>query len=255
MLFITLLLGWVGSMALPTPLLARQQATTYDLGDDLTVRQIAPDVWMHTSTSRVDGQPVPANGLLVATEATAFLVDTAWNDDQARRLLDWAEATLHKPVTAALVTHSHEDRTGGLQTVLDRGIRVHALRLTARRAAARQAPLPDTLFDAVATIMMGTRSFEAFYPGAGHAPDNIVVWIPHAHILVGGCFIKDAGATTLGYVGDAALDQWPSALARAAERYPEAALVIPGHGAVGGLDLLHHTESLLQEAAKKQPGG
>ena len=49
-------------------------------------------------------------------------------------------------------------------------------------------------------VRAGTYSIEAFYPGPGHSPDNIVVWIPEARVLFGGCLVKSAGAKGLAAV-------------------------------------------------------
>ena len=35
---------------------------------------------------------------------------------------------------------------------------------------------------------------EVFYPGPGHAPDNVVVWVGRERLLFGGCLLKDEEA-------------------------------------------------------------
>ena len=48
--------------------------------------------------------------------------------------------------------------------------------------------------------------------------------------------------TSAGNVADADLAEWPTSVERIQKHYPEAEVVIPGHGLPGGLDLLQHSE-------------
>jgi metallo-beta-lactamase class B len=86
---------------------------------------------------------------------------------------------------------------------------------------------------------------ELFFPGAGHARDNIVVWHPSSGVLFGGCFVKAGNAEDLGNVADADTAAWPASLERVRARFPEVRIVVPGHGALGGPDLLTHIQALL----------
>ena len=89
-----------------------------------------------------------------------------------------------------------------------------------------------------------------FYPGAGHTLDNVVVWLPKANILFGGCFIRSLDSKSLGYTGEADIGQWPSSVDALLAKYPDAKLVVPGHGAIGDLALLRHTKALALAASK-----
>ena len=93
------------------------------------------------------------------------------------------------------------------------------------------------------------RGFELFYPGAGHTRDNLVVWIPEAKLLFGGCLIKEEGARHIGNVTDADLQGWPGAIKNLQRRYPGVELVIPGHGRPGGPQALENTLALLAAVA------
>ncbi|RKH63324.1 COR family subclass B1 metallo-beta-lactamase [Corallococcus llansteffanensis] len=217
------------------------------LAEDVRVRRIAPGLWVHvTSAGKEWGQwaGTPANGLIVEDGDASILVDTGWNPRQAEALLTWARDTLHHPVRAAVVTHFHEDRTGGIPALDAQGIPVHALEDTARRAAAQGKPVPgQRLSDA-----QDFGPLSVFFPGAGHAPDNLIVFHPASGVLYGGCFVKDAAAKDLGNLGDADVTAWPSSLQRARQHYPDARVIVPGHGLLGGPELLGHTEALLREA-------
>ena len=83
---------------------------------------------------------------------------------------------------------------------------------------------------------------ELFYPGAAHSTDNLVVYVPSANVLYGGCAVHELSSTSAGNVADADLAEWPTSVERIQKHYPEAEVVIPGHGLPGGLDLLQHSE-------------
>ncbi|RYZ40565.1 MAG: subclass B1 metallo-beta-lactamase [Myxococcaceae bacterium] len=216
------------------------------LAEDVRIRRIAPGVWMHVTNAGKEWGFTPANGLIVEDGDTSILVDTGWNPRQAEALLTWARGSLHHPVRAALVTHFHIDRTGGIPALQAQHIPVHSREDTARRATAQGNPVPtQRLSDA-----QDFGPLSVFFPGAGHAPDNLIVFHPASGILYGGCFIKDAAAKDLGNLEDADTASWPSSLQRARAHYPDARVIVPGHHALGGLELLDHTEALLREAPR-----
>jgi glyoxylase-like metal-dependent hydrolase (beta-lactamase superfamily II) len=218
------------------------------LAPDVTICQLAPGVWMHTSLQRYPGGVViPSNGLLVVRGTHSILIDTAWNDAQTQCVFDFAAGTLQKPVRRAIVTHAHNDRIGGVGFLLSRGIPVSGLTLTRDIAVAHNVVGPNETFDLGIGEIRQLEGIELFYPGPGHAPDNIVVWIPSDRLLFGGCLIKSADAGNLGFTGDADLDHWPDAVRAVSRRYSSATVVVPGHGAPGDIHLLDNTLKLLAE--------
>ena len=216
---------------------------------EIELRQLRPDVWIHTSYyTYPGGARVPANGLVVREGDGLLLVDTAWGERLTRALLERIETELGLPVRRAVVTHSHYDRVAGVDVLEARRISVYAHSLTQRRAIGQGMPVPDTTLPNLdapgASIRLG--AIEIFFPGPGHAPDNLMVWVPSQRVLFGGCAVRAAASLTLGSVSDADLASWPEAIGRAQARYPEAEIVVPGHGDPGGADLLEHTMSLLK---------
>ncbi|QRN99973.1 subclass B1 metallo-beta-lactamase [Archangium violaceum] len=224
-----------------TKTLPAPPAEEYRLGEDLTVRRIATGVWMHTSVASEADGGYPANGLLVEDGASSLLIDTAWEDSQTERLISWARDTLHRPIRAAVATHFHKDRLGGAPVLLAHDISVLALEETVQLARTHDKVLPS----GTVTHDEKLGPLELFYPGPGHAPDNLVVWHPESGILFGGCFVKDATAKGLGNVADANVTAWPESLERTRARFPAIRTVVPGHGPIGGPELLSHTRDLL----------
>lgn len=191
-----------------------------------------------------------SNGLVVEETGSLLLIDTAWGDESTEALLCWIDQELPQPVTRAIITHAHEDRIGGAATLVKHGIPFVAHAQTRMIAAHRGIPLPESIGDLApgGAVLLG--SVEVFYPGPAHTPDNIMVWMPRQRVLFGGCAVKAKEATILGNIADADLASWPSAILRSQKRYGRAETVVPGHGAVGGPELLQHTADLLNSADK-----
>lgn len=93
-------------------------------------------------------------------------------------------------------------------------------------------------------LRFGAEEVRVVYPGAAHSPDNVVVFFPSRGVLFGGCMIK--GSASVGFIGDADLDHWESAVDSV--RALGAKIVIPGHGPVGGAELFDLTTSVVRTA-------
>jgi len=218
------------------------------LQSTVKLRLLRPGVWIHTSRYVFpDGSVIPANGLVVKEGGGLVLIDTAWGEMLTADLLDEIHREIKLPVRRAIVTHSHADRIAGADLLRKRGIPVFAHPLTCRRAAAVAIAMPS---DSLAGLRKpGDAEFvgsvEVFYPGPAHSPDNIVVWVPSARVLFGGCAVKSVDSN-LGNLADADTRAWPDAIHRVMERYRLAEVVVPGHGAEGGRELLTHTLVLLK---------
>ena len=216
------------------------------------LRLLRPGVWIHTSRYVFpDGSVIPANGLVVKEGGGLVLIDTAWGEMLTAELLDEIKQEIKLPVRRAIVTHSHADRIAGADLLRQRGIPVFAHPLTVRKAASLAIAMPTDSLAGLRkpgdAVFVG--SVEVFYPGPAHTPDNVVVWVPSARVLFGGCAVK-ALDSNLGNLADADTRAWPGAIHRVMERYPKAEVVVPGHGAEGGRELITHTLELL---TKPQP--
>jgi TonB family protein len=202
--------------------------------------------YVHRST---DAQSVSSNGLVVVTDGGLLLVDTAWTDAETEAILDWGERWFHRRWIGAVITHDHADRDGGLAALARRQLPVSALDLTVAKLARRGVRGVTTLFAARDGAMKDPRGFEAFYPGPGHAPDNIVLHFPG--LVYGGCLVKAMVAADLGFTGDADVTAWPAAIRAVHARYKDLT-IIPGHGPVDRSgEAYQHTLDLLAAASPK----
>lgn len=226
--------------------------TDVRLGDDLQVRALTQQVWVHVSWKDWKGTLVASNGLVVNTAVGVYLIDTPWTEDQTKRLATWVHDRFAKDITALVVTHAHEDRMGGIGALPHAATYGH--RLTAPLAVKAGWAAPATLFDDAATLAVAGESVEVLFPGAGHAPDNIVVWLPQHRVLFGGCLVKPQAAQNLGNLADADVPSWDGAITKVMQHFPTPTIVVPGHGDVGGRQLLPHTQDLVRaKLAESRP--
>jgi metallo-beta-lactamase class B len=201
--------------------------------------------FVHRST---DADAVPSNGLVAVTERGLLLVDTAWTEAQTEAVLVWGDGRFHQPWIGAVITHDHADRAGGLAALERRHIPVSALDLTVAKLTRRGVRSVTTLFRARDGFIKDARGFEAFYPGPGHASDNIVLRFPG--LVYGGCLVKSMAATDLGFTRDADLAAWPAAIRGVRDRYSDPN-ILPGHGPVDlSGEAYQHTLDLLAKATR-----
>ena len=157
------------------------------------------------------------------------------------------EKQIGLPATRAVSTHFHDDRVGGVD-VLRAGVATYASPSTRRLAEAEGNEIPTHSLEGLSSSGDAVRfgPVELFYPGAAHSTDNLVVYVPSANVLYGGCAVHELSSTSAGNVADADLAEWPTSVERIQKHYPEAEVVIPGHGLPGGLDLLQHTANVVK---------
>lgn len=204
-------------------------------------------VEVHITYDQYQGKPVPSNGLIVHTRDSIVLIDTGWGVRNTRKVLRHIKLASGRPVAACISTHFHDDRTGGIPVLQRGGVRCIGTAATRDLALQHRKPAPVVIVPEDTTFMIDGVAFAVFHPGAGHTRDNIVVWLPNAQILMGGCLVKSTESTDLGHIGDADLEAWPGTIRVVQARFPDARSVISGHGAWGGLELLDHTLHLLDQ--------
>ena len=222
-----------------------------------TFEQIAPDIWQHTTYLDLPGfGAVPSNGLLVIDGDTAVLVDTAWTDDQTRDIVDWAGTRLGKSIRAAVVTHAHQDKMGGMAALHDADIATFAHHRS--NAIAPEKDLRPARSDlrfgedgwptGPVPAMLGP--VRVFYPGAGHTADNITIAVEGSDIAFGGCLIKHADADGLGNLADADAGNYANAVARFAAAFPHARTIAMSHSRPGDRRAITRTASLARQLTK-----
>ena len=171
--------------------------------------QIGRRTWVHKSYETINGYRTDSNGMVVDYPNGIILVDTCWNDTQTQSLLNRIDIQFNKPILLAIITHAHDDRIGGIRTLLRKKIKVVSTPLTKQKAMSAGYPAPQAELDtSVTKLVYDEYTVETYYPGPGHTEDNITVWIPSDRILFGGCLIKSMQAKNLGNIADANVAEW-----------------------------------------------
>jgi len=269
LLKIVLLLVLAFSESFHTCLFAAQKNAVYQLSDELQIRSLDKDTFLVTHSF-----PWPANSLLVRYPGKYIVwVDTPYTDSGTEQVWKWIKSNLGNEKIIEINTGFHHDNLGGNGFLYTKSIEVYGSSLTVQllkdcsqktkaqilnwlkkpkfkkyyiaHSKAEYMP-PKNVFDIkpdeVLRLLDGL--IEIYYPGPTHSKDNLMVYFPGKKLLFGGCAIKSLHSKGLGYKGDADIPEWPKSLRRVLIRYKDAVTVVPGHGEVGGLQLIKHTLSL-----------
>lgn len=227
------------ALLLPIGALAQRPRTTFI--------PIAPQVSVITTWNTLDnGEYYPANGLLIETANSVVLIDPGWGAQGVKDVMKHVRK-LGKPIVAGIATHNHDDRTGGFPALQRLKVPCFGTDSLQALALKRGGPAPDHLLSTDTVLTIDGVRIHYWYPGPGHTRDNMVVWLPDQQVLFGGCLVKSTETSDLGYIDEADLEHWPSTIQAVWDRFPEAAIVVPGHQAWGSRDLLAHTFVLLGE--------
>jgi glyoxylase-like metal-dependent hydrolase (beta-lactamase superfamily II) len=218
------------------------------------IREVRAGVWLHTTYRQTEGfGRVLSNGLALAADGEFLLLDAGWSEDPegaTEAIVAEVRRLSGSRTGRAVLTHYHDDSVAGVGALRRGGVPTYATTQTAELMEASGWGHPDSLFaegrDTWA-LRVGGRQVEVFYPGPGHTVDNVVVYVPHARVLYGGCLIRPGGSASLGNTADADVERWAESVSRVRERYGDRVdVVVPSHGPPGGPDLLDHTITLVE---------
>lgn len=213
---------------------------------DLRLERVAPHTFMHTSYLKSYNN-FPCNGMVVINDNEAIVFDTPVDDKASEQLIIWIQNDLKCEIVAVVSTHFHIDCLGGLAAFHKAGIPSYGTHKTIALAKADSVPiLPKNGFEDYLSMELGKQLVISEFMGEGHTTDNIVTYFPMDEVLFGGCLIKEIGAGK-GNLADANTTDWPSTVKNVKDKYSIAKTVIPGHGKVGGPDLLDYTIELFTE--------
>lgn len=214
---------------------------------DIEITKLSEHAYIHTSYAEMPpwGR-VPSNGLIFINKGKVFLFDTPVNIELTKDLVNWIENSLKAEIIGVIPSHWHIDCMGGLKHIHKLKIQTFAYELTREIAKEKGLPVPSRGFSDSLVLKLGQEKVICKYFGPAHSLDNIVVWIPSEKILFAGCMVKELNSTSLGNTADGNIEEWPLTIQKVIDAYPDARIVIPGHGKYGGIDLLYHTLELLK---------
>lgn len=211
----------------------------------LKIEKLNDHVFIHTSYLEAESfGTVSCNGMVYLNGNEAIIFDTPTSNPASAELVDWIG---DKNIKGLVVTHFHVDCLGGLDEMHSRDIKSYSTLRTVKLATEnKETVLPQIGFDQEMKFTIGGESVLAKFIGEGHTKDNIIGYIPSQKTMFGGCLIKHMKAGK-GNLNDANTAAWSMTLEKIKNEFTELETVIPGHGAIGGPELLDFTIDLFNE--------
>jgi glyoxylase-like metal-dependent hydrolase (beta-lactamase superfamily II) len=239
--------------------------------DTSTVREVAKDVFV-IPDRRVP--LVPNIGVILGTDA-ALVVDSGMGPANGRAVLDAALKIAGSRKLILTLTHFHPEHGFGAQAFKG------AARITYNRAqrdelkakgegylgmfrtfgpgvaAALEGTTlvePDDFYDgASTTIDLGGRKVELRTWGMAHTGGDQVIWVPDTRVLFTGDLAEERIFPIFPWFPphDVSIDakRWAEVLAELAAMNP--AVVVPGHGDVGGTEILTAVRDYIVDLGKR----
>ena len=214
--------------------------------ETLLINQISQHTYQHISffDAKNFGK-VPCNGMIVFSKNEAVVFDTPCDNETSSELIDWITKSLKCKITAIIPTHYHVDNLGGLEEFHKHGIHSFAYNKTIEIAKENGYTEPEHGFDRYMELTVGDEKIYVEFVGEGHTCDNVIGYFPLENIMFGGCLIKEAGAGK-GNLEEANAEKWSETVTEVKKKYPKAKKIVPGHGKIGGIELLDYTIDLFE---------
>lgn len=211
---------------------------TINVSDKLVLTQLTENTFIHTCENN--------NGLVFINDGQALIVSTPDSDIETQNLIDWVTKKQNAKIVAYVIDRWHPDAMEGLDIVHKNGIKSYSYELTRLIAEEKGLPIPQVGFDPKTEIQVGNKKVICHYLGEAHTKDGIVVWLPSEQILFGGNEIRNFNGW-VGNIGDAILENWSETASKVKNEYGSAKIVVPGHGAYGGPELIDYTINLYEK--------
>ena len=217
----------------------------------LIITHLTGNFYIFTTFNFYKGSLIPANGMYLVTNNGVVMFDTPWDSTQFQHLLDSIQIKHNQKVVLCIATHFHEDRTGGLQYYRQQGIKTYTTANTDEISRQRGMKRSEYLMNNDTVFTVGQYSFQTYFPGEGHTADNIVIWFEKQKILYGGCLVKSADDSDLGYLGDANKKQYAKTIENVRNKFKNPKFIIIGHGDCTNPKSLEHTLTMAKDLQMK----
>lgn len=227
-----------------------------------TVRELAPGVFFHEG----DFRRGHCNNGWIVLKSGVLVIDANFPSG-AQVVLPKIKASTEKPIRHVLDTHHHGDHAYGNRLWADLGATIvaHTGAITEIEAgepdgwnwAARSREdlrattfeRPELLFSRDLVFDDPERRVEIYWLGVAHTKGDAWVWLPRQKIL----FTGDACVNgAFNYMANANVGEWIKALEAA--RQLGATTVCPGHGAIGGPEMLVDQQQYFVELTRRVQG-
>jgi cyclase len=217
------------------------------------LREVADGVYAYVQPP--GGWNVSNAGIILGPDRVA-VVDTTATEARARALREHIRTLTSRPVRLVVNTHFHGDHTFGNGVVGAEAVIVaHELareemiatgtaltRLWPRVNWGEVEPTPPQLtYRDGLTLWIGERRAELIHVGPAHSTNDTAVWLPEERVLFAGDVLM-SGCTPFVLMGSVA----GSLAAIERLRALEPGIVVGGHGAVSGPEVLDQTADYLR---------
>lgn len=214
--------------------------------NELFIHQLTRSVYIHeTFLETEDYGKVSCNGMVVINDNEALIVDTPSEGNAAIELVNWIEQTMASKIKAVVVNHHHVDCLGSLEVFHQKSIPSYSSYITAKLAEEDDYEVPNNTFTSHQKLRVGKLTVLNQFFGPAHAQGNVATYVQGEEVIFGGCMVKSLRAG-MGNLADADVVVWPKTIQKIKQAYPTARYVIPGHGKVGGLNLLDVTIEMFE---------
>jgi len=199
------------------------------------LKEVAPGVFFRLG----DVERGQSNGGFIVCNDYVIAVD-APNAEAVAEMYAEAGKISDKPVKFVVITHGHWDHHGGLKAFLAKGVTVIAHeKLCAEYVASK---LQGTFIGVSDRLVLsgGGRTIEVISHGTAHSPTDTFVYLPAEGVLFTGDAVVSMASM---WLGDSDIENWIQTIGKL--RGLSAKTVCPGHGALGGPELLDKHEAYL----------
>jgi metallo-beta-lactamase class B len=212
----------------------------------LIISPLAENFYVFTTYNMYKGNSVSANGMYLVTDSGVVMFDSPWDTTQFQPLIDSIKIKHQKAVVICIATHSHKDKTAGLEFLREVGVKTFTTRQTDAISKITGEKRAEFLMDKDTIFTVGQYTFQTYYPGPGHTPDNIVIWFNKEKVLYGGCLVKSVEATDLGNMADGNLKEYPATIKNLQAKFLNPNYIITGHQSWNNNTSLDHTLQLIK---------
>jgi glyoxylase-like metal-dependent hydrolase (beta-lactamase superfamily II) len=235
---------------------------------DVTPNEVAPGVHVIP-----DGRvPLVPNIGIVVAEEEALVVDTGMGPKNGRRVFDKARALTDKPLVLT-ITHFHPEHGFGAQEF--REARIVYNRTQQEELAEKGATYldmfrsfgdavaeqlegvelvdPDEVYDGELTLDLGGTTVELHEFGLAHTRGDQVVFLPERGVLFTGDLVETRFFPIFPWFppddADVNGSKWIDVLGSLEALHAD--VVVPGHGEVGGPDLIGQVRAYLEDVRER----
>ncbi|WP_163321938.1 subclass B1 metallo-beta-lactamase [Draconibacterium mangrovi] len=217
-----------------------------EIDDNIQLVHLQDSIFLHVTFDELENfGRFSSNGLVIIRNGHALLIDSPMDNEKTQKLTTYIQNSFSAQVEKHIACHFHNDCLGGITYLNSIVVESIANSMTIEKCKELGIPVPSTAFTDSLIFDFYGAPIECRYFGAGHSFDNITVWLPTEKILFGGCLVKSANSPNLGNLSDAVVNDWDATVQRVKTKYPDAKIIVPGHGALGGSELLCHTIDLV----------